>query len=203
MIFFDAVPTIGFLALAILLISKMRMLKALGIPVRSKITQTNASRFLLYPLFVATALLILMEIAAPLAKTSLSLLPRFLTHERWDFLILNIIGTAMILASLVLFFVTLRHFKDSLRIGFDENNLGKLITNGVFSWSRNPLFLSVELYFIGVSLLITNIFFLSIAPLAIVAIHFFILKEEKFMLNHYGDEYLNYSKKTSRYFSIA
>lgn len=202
MIFFDAVPVIGLLVLALLFIARVRMLKALGIPVRSKMPQNKASRFLLYPLFVAIGLVILMEIVSPLSKSSLSLLPAFLAHELFDAIVFNILGTAMVLAALVLFFITLRHFNDSLRIGLDENNLGKLITSGVFSLSRNPLFLSIELYFIGVSLLIPNIFFLSIALLAIVAIHLFILKEEKFMLMHYGDEYRNYTKKTPRYLRI-
>src|SRR5690606_9696822 len=107
---------------------------------------------------------------APIAKTSLSFSPNFLTAALFDHFILNLVGAAVILASVLLFFVTLRHFKHSLRFGFDEKNLGKLITNGIFSISRNPFFLSVELYFIGVSLVITNIFFLSITFLAIVAI---------------------------------
>lgn len=202
MMFFDAVSMVGLLVFIALLIANVVVLKINGIATRANLLQNKTTRFVLYPLFAAAALLILTEITAPVTKVSLPFLPGFLTQELFDHLILNLAGTALILASMLLLFVTLRHFKDSLRFGFDEKNLGKLITNGIFSISRNPFFLSVELYFIGVSLLITNIFFLAITFLAIVAIHFFILKEEKFMLKNYGDEYRSYLKKTSRYFQL-
>ncbi len=203
MIFFDVVPIAGFLTFIALLVAKVAVLKKNGIQTRANIVQNKASRFVLYLLFLPIALLIMIEIAAPASKTSLSFLPGAITDELFDHLILNIAGTAMILASLLLFFIMLRHFKNSLRFGFNEKNLGKLITNGVFSISRNPFFLSVELYFIGVSLLIANIFFLTVTLLAILAIHFFILKEEKFMLKNYGDEYRSYFQKTARYFQIS
>jgi protein-S-isoprenylcysteine O-methyltransferase Ste14 len=45
-----------------------------------------------------------------------------------------------------------------------------------------------------------NFFFIGFAVLAIVSIHFFILKEEKFMGKIYGADYEKYLQKVRRYF---
>ena len=96
--------------------------------------------------------------------------------------------------------LTLKSFNKSLRFGMDSKNLGKLITTGTFSVSRNPFFVSILLYFIGIVLLIPNIFFIAIAISTVVSIHLFILKEEKFLKENYDKEYKNYAQKTRRYF---
>jgi len=87
-----------------------------------------------------------------------------------------------------------------LRFGLNENNRGKLINTGIFSVSRNPFFFSIILCFVGTALIFMNWFFIGFAVLAIVSIHFFILKEEKFMRQHYGESYREYRKKVRRYF---
>jgi protein-S-isoprenylcysteine O-methyltransferase Ste14 len=92
------------------------------------------------------------------------------------------------------------HFKTSIRFGLNDKNKGKLITSGVFAYSRNPFFLSLDLYFLGISLMLPNLFFIGFAVLTVISIHFFILKEEKFMLKAYGIEYKKYVSKVGRYF---
>ena len=79
-------------------------------------------------------------------------------------------------------------------------NRGKLITTGIFSVSRNPFFLSLDLYFFGVALVFPNVFMIVFALAALVGIHLSILKEERFLLQNYGEEYQNYQQKTRRYF---
>ncbi len=113
---------------------------------------------------------------------------------------MKITGTVVVLFSLVLWITTLLHFNKSLRFGLDPKNPGKLITTGIFSVSRNPFFLSLDLYFAGIALILPDLFFISFAALAIISIHFFILKEEKFLLKIYGEDYKMYAEKTERYF---
>ncbi len=96
--------------------------------------------------------------------------------------------------------ITLTHFNTSLRFGLDKNTRGKLITIGIFSISRNPFFLSLDIYFIGTAMVLPSIFFLVFAATTVVSIHFFILKEERFMADNYSEEYLKYRQKTRRYF---
>jgi protein-S-isoprenylcysteine O-methyltransferase Ste14 len=100
---------------------------------------------------------------------------------------------------LVFMLITLFHFKNSLRFGLDQKNRGKLITTGVFSFSRNPFFLSLGIYLVGIALLQLNLFFIGFTVLAFTSIHFFVLKEEKFMRVAFGNEYLEYMQKVRRY----
>ena len=74
------------------------------------------------------------------------------------------------------------------------------MTDGIFSFSRNPFFVSVILWFAGIFFIYLTVFFLVFLVSSIISIHFFILKEEKFMKGYYGIEYAEYIKRVRRYF---
>jgi protein-S-isoprenylcysteine O-methyltransferase Ste14 len=95
---------------------------------------------------------------------------------------------------------SLRTLKQSLRFGLNKSNLGKLVTSGIYAWSRNPFFLAINCLFVGISLVFPTPFFITISLLTLVSIHLFILKEERFMHKNYGEEYKNYAKTVRRYF---
>ena len=113
---------------------------------------------------------------------------------------LAIAGVVLLLLANVLMLFALRALNQSLRFGLDKYNLGKLVTSGIYAHTRNPFFLTINLLFTGISLIFPTPFFIGIAVLALVFIHFFILKEERFMRENYGEEYKNYCKKVRRYF---
>jgi protein-S-isoprenylcysteine O-methyltransferase Ste14 len=113
---------------------------------------------------------------------------------------MKIAGILFIVFALVFLWLALLHFKNSLRFGLDEKNKGELITTGIFSLSRNPFFLSIDLYFTGAALIFSSFFFIGFAILVLVSIHFFILKEEKFMVEIYGRKYREYLRNVRRYF---
>jgi protein-S-isoprenylcysteine O-methyltransferase Ste14 len=142
----------------------------------------------------------LAELARLSFQFSISVLPEFLIKSLFNFQWIRYAGIIVIFISLVFWLLTLFHFRFSLRFGLDDKNLGKLVTRGVFSQSRNPFFLSINLFFVGLALLHTSIFFLGMAALTLVSIHFFILKEEKYLRKHYGDAYQKYREKVGRYF---
>ena len=77
----------------------------------------------------------------------------------------------------------------------------KLLTNGLFKYSRNPIYLGLLLAILGVALLTKG----SILSLSIVLIFFvitdrwYIAFEEKMMLEKFGDEYTDYCKKVRRW----
>ncbi len=153
-----------------------------------------------YPVFSVLFLIWLAELVLLAFQMQGILLPAWGTGKLTDLLFLEILGIALVLVSLVLLLLTLLHFKWSLRFGLDRLNQGKLITTGVFSLSRNPFFLSVNLYFLGLALLHTSLLFITMAFLTLGSVHFFILKEERFLHDYYGEEYRNYIEKVGRYF---
>ena len=88
---------------------------------------------------------------------------------------------------------------NSWRIGIDEKNKTKLVTSGLFSISRNPIFLGIMIANIGVFIVIPNAFTLLIISLSTISINTQIRLEEEFLRNEFGEEYKEYSKKVRRW----
>jgi protein-S-isoprenylcysteine O-methyltransferase Ste14 len=198
--FLSIFPFTGFLFLVVSLVARIIYLRRKGIKVSSKSGEKPKILLLLYPFFVLLFLVWLAELARLSFQFSLSVLPEFLIKSLLNFQWLRYAGVIMIFISLVFWVLTLFHFRFSLRFGLDGENQGKLIKTGIFSRSRNPFFLSIDLFFSGLALFHPSIFFLGMAALTLVSIHFFILKEEKFLRKHYGEAYKKYQEKTGRYF---
>ncbi len=196
---FEIFPFLSLLALILMISGRIFFLRRKGVKTSSSGNKATITSFFIYPVFLVVLLLWLREISKPVFPISFSILPetitQFLIHS--DFI--QFAGVVIIVMSLIIMFVTLIHFRNSLRFGLDENNRGKLITSGVFAISRNPFFTSLLLWFYGIALVFPSPFFIGFALLANTGIHFFILKEEKFMLKNYGTEYLNYKLKARRY----
>jgi protein-S-isoprenylcysteine O-methyltransferase Ste14 len=111
----------------------------------------------------------------------------------------SIAGTALLLCACGLFAWALVSFGASWRVGIDTQHPGSLVTEGIFAFSRNPIFLSIDLYFIGAFLLNGTVFFLASAFLAVIGMHYQILQEERYLQKQYGEAYRAYCNTTSRY----
>lgn len=108
-------------------------------------------------------------------------------------------GMILIIAGFSIFILALASFGDSWRIGIDKQSPGDLVTAGIFSLSRNPIFVFVGLYFWGTFLLSGTWVFLFFALLVTGGLHYQILQEEKFLRKTYGQTYQNYCHHTARY----
>ncbi|MEN8115678.1 MAG: isoprenylcysteine carboxylmethyltransferase family protein [Bacteroidota bacterium] len=200
MVFLNYVPLISFFILLILITGRIIYLNILGTNVLSKSGKTRITTTIMYLVFGLIFLLFIVEMLRPVFQLSFNILPNTLTKPLAASTNLKIAGSILILFSISLLAVTLIHFNKSLRFGLHKENTGRLITTGIFSLSRNPFFVSLEMWFTGIAFILPTPFFIGLAVLAVIGIHFFILKEEKFMKSNYGHEYLQYAKKVRRYF---
>jgi protein-S-isoprenylcysteine O-methyltransferase Ste14 len=112
------------------------------------------------------------------------------------------IGLLFCYTGLAIFLLALISFGKAWRIGIDETNSNELITSGIFKYSRNPIFLFMDLYFTGIMLIYPNMVFMILALGMIVGIHLQILREEAFLLKKFGGNYTGYKNKTGRYITI-
>jgi protein-S-isoprenylcysteine O-methyltransferase Ste14 len=117
----------------------------------------------------------------------------------FEIVYLRIAGCLLIYAGVLIFIFSLVSFGRSWRVGIDTKNPGALVTTGIFSITRNPIFLFLDMYFMGTWLIYPNAFFGIAAVLAIAGIHWQILQEEKFLTKQYGKEYEDYLNKAPRY----
>ena len=83
-------------------------------------------------------------------------------------------------------------------IQFEDVN--KLVTSGIFKYSRNPMYLGMLMIVLSTSIFYLNIYSILTPLLFILWINKFQIKrEEEFLIEKFGDEYLSYKKKTRRW----
>ncbi len=80
----------------------------------------------------------------------------------------------------------------------DEERQTKLIADGPFSFSRNPIYLGILLLFIGFSLALRS-YSILLVPVVFYVIYKTILVEEKLLHKKFGKEYEKYMKKVPRF----
>lgn len=113
--------------------------------------------------------------------------------------ILIFLGLILMVASLVWIWVSQTQMGNSWRIGIDEENKTELVTNGVFSLSRNPIFLGMKLNSLGFFLVILNAITLVVLLLGVALIDVQVALEEDYLGKVHGDKYKEYIKNVKRW----
>ncbi len=123
----------------------------------------------------------------------------FLGVTLLDHPVIKLIGTLVVLAGLATFAIALRSFAESWRIGIDRRTAGPLVTGGIFAWTRNPIYLALDLIFAGTFLLQGRTLFLLLALALVVLLHYQVRREETHLAAAYGDAYRQYCARVGRY----
>lgn len=75
-----------------------------------------------------------------------------------------------------------------------------LATDGPFRFSRNPGYLAFFLFFLGVSLFLDNVYALILVLIAVVFVHYKVVRKEEALLeNRFGQDYLDYKSRVRRW----
>lgn len=110
------------------------------------------------------------------------------------------VGVVLCLAGLLLLLWSIISFRQSFRVGIDADQPDRLITDGVFAFSRNPIYCAFATILIGQFLIqptwITVIYLLGAAAL----FHRQVLREEVYLRRHYGQAFSDYCDRVRRYF---
>lgn len=153
---------------------------------------TDKTDFLLVPFVLAI-------IYAVLANSFRLPLWEPLVRPFWKTVIPGWMGLVLSAAAIMGLIVTLISFGDSFRIGIDEEKPDTLVTTGMFRFSRNPIYVCFDLFFIGLFLVHRNIVIITAVIVFALLIHRQILREEEFLCSHYGAEYEEYCRNVRRY----
>ena len=113
-----------------------------------------------------------------------------------------IFGSFMIISGLIIILSAIILFKkyQTTITPLNPSNATKLITDGIYKFSRNPMYLGLLLVLLGISIIInlTGGFFLI--PLFILYLNLFqIIPEENAMVDLFKDEFLDYKKNVRRW----
>jgi protein-S-isoprenylcysteine O-methyltransferase Ste14 len=131
---------------------------------------------------------LLMEYFFPIKLISLSPIPRI------------IVGSIFIVISgyfaVSAFFVFIKN-----KTPFDTSkSTTKIVTDGAYRFSRNPLYLSLLLLLFGVAILLSSLWLFCTVPILYILFLFKAVKpEESYLSQKFGEEYLDYSAKVRRW----
>lgn len=99
----------------------------------------------------------------------------------------------------LIFLVSVLRMRDSWRAGIPKKSQTKLVTSGIYKFSRNPAFLGFDLQYTGVLLLYFNPLTVLFSVFAAVMLHLQILQEERYLTGVFGVPYEQYKKQVRRY----
>jgi protein-S-isoprenylcysteine O-methyltransferase Ste14 len=109
------------------------------------------------------------------------------------------LGVVFCLLGLLFLFASLVSFGRSFRVGIDDASPDKLVTGGVFAWSRNPIYVAFWLILFGQFLVFPNWLLLVYLAAATWLFHRQVRREEAYLAEHYGAEYAAYRARVRRY----
>jgi protein-S-isoprenylcysteine O-methyltransferase Ste14 len=127
-------------------------------------------------------------------------LPTVSKQQFFHSAIVSWVGVFFCLAGLILLLLSLISFGNSFRVGIDKKHPDKLITTGVFAFSRNPIYVAFGTILLGQFLIFPNWILLVYLGVAVWLFHRQVLREEEYLKGHYGNDYSDYCQRVRRYF---
>lgn len=139
-------------------------------------------------MMASTVLVVVVELVSIVLGTTL--LPPV---ARW-------LGAGTAAVGVAVFITAVVTMRDSWRAGVSKSEKTELVTSGIFSISRNPAFLGFDLVYLGILLMFFNWVLFAVSIFDALMFHLQIVNvEEDFLLEAFGEDYLNYKKKVNRY----
>jgi protein-S-isoprenylcysteine O-methyltransferase Ste14 len=113
---------------------------------------------------------------------------------------LSWVGVLLCCAGLTVLVLSLLSFGRSFRVGIDVEHPDQLVTSGIFAFSRNPMYVAFGTVLLGQFLVFPHWIRLVYLVAAVLLFHRQVLREEGFMWQHYGIEFVDYCQRVPRYF---
>ena len=114
--------------------------------------------------------------------------------------IVKITGVLFLIVSLFFMVTSLRQFFISKNTLILIKPASSLQTNGIYSITRNPMYVGLALVYLGISCFVGNWWNVILFSLLLLIVQEYIIKrEEKYLLRRFGEEYAVYKAKVRRW----
>ena len=113
-----------------------------------------------------------------------------------------IFGSSIIISGLIIILSAIILFKkyQTTISPLNPFNATKLMTDGIYKFSRNPMYLGLLLTLVGISTILNPIGGFFLIPLFVLYLNLFqIIPEENAMADLFKDEFLDYKKNVRRW----
>lgn len=131
-----------------------------------------------------------------------SLLPKliFLNHAIFQSQTIKFVGIPLIVAAVLILYQGFNSFHAQQTTILFSKPVTALITQGIFNYSRNPIYLGYSLLYVGFMCSIGNWWHLILFPFLIVIMQVSVIgPEEKYLERAFGQQYLDYKNKVRRW----
>ncbi len=113
----------------------------------------------------------------------------------------QVIGGAILLVGLTLLIFAAGRFKRAETDVIPFKNVTALVTSGVYSWTRNPMYLGMALVLLGTAVTVGAVTALVVPPLFMVIIQLrFIYAEEQMLTELFPEQFPVYCRQVRRWF---
>jgi protein-S-isoprenylcysteine O-methyltransferase Ste14 len=117
-----------------------------------------------------------------------------------SFLARLIIGWPIALASLAVVLLAMKEFRSAHTTIRPDRSVSSLITTGIFTRTRNPLYLSLLLLYCGVSIFLGAWWPIILVPLLVATMNSYVIgREERYLAERFGLFYRNYRTRVRRW----
>ncbi|MFY0688187.1 MAG: isoprenylcysteine carboxylmethyltransferase family protein [Cyclobacteriaceae bacterium] len=108
-------------------------------------------------------------------------------------------GVILLFVSLVYTSLAQYEMSGSWRIGINYEEKTSLIQTGAFRYSRNPIFLGIQISYIGMFLVAPNVLSFTLLVTMFLCFQIQVRLEESYLLDKHGEEYHEYYKRVPRW----
>jgi protein-S-isoprenylcysteine O-methyltransferase Ste14 len=133
------------------------------------------------------------------------LLTMTLLHWTWPISTLfpfpyNLLGLAPLVAGMAVGFLGFSRFVQVRTNLYTFGEPGKLVTDGIFKYTRNPMYLGLSLLLLGAWMLLGSLSpILGVAVFVLIADRWYIRYEEQQLAKKFGDDFERYRRRTRRW----
>ena len=112
---------------------------------------------------------------------------------------IQMVGIALLLISFLWTLIAQVQMSDSWRIGIDYDEKTELVDKGIFTISRNPVFLGVVVFYIGIFLILPNTLSFTLVVVILITVQVQVRLEEVYLLETHGEAYQAYKNSVRRW----
>jgi protein-S-isoprenylcysteine O-methyltransferase Ste14 len=199
-VFQIVLPVYTFVAMSMMAVRRLAVRKQTGVdplawhPLRHA---TEATRYVERALALGTIALNVDTVAnalRPVAVSESLAVPLLRESEMFGW-----IGLAMLTGGFALDLVALFAMGASWRVGIDREHPGPLVTTGIYSLLRHPIYTGVMLMACGQALVTADVISIPVAAAAVVGLPIQAHLEEEFLTTRFGASYKEYCERTRRF----
>ena len=108
-------------------------------------------------------------------------------------------GATLLYGGLALYLTCVVTLGRSFRIGGDPGGSSVLVTRGVYARVRHPIYTAMFVESVGATIMLPCALTLAALPIAALGLHAQAVREERWWLEHHGEEYGRYVNRTGRF----